>query len=504
MAQLFAKQLCVIGTLLAAPLPALSAKAAPAVSAMRNTPTTQPTNVQQLQQEINSLQKEVRQLKAQQNRRFNDQMTSRQIHAIVESVLNSAGHKAQELKSSATAGYDHGFFIADPKGMFHLRIRGYVQVGYTFADSEVQNAQNIALDGSTIGPPTVGNASDFVLRRARLIFSGHIFEPQLIYELSGDFAGSSNNSGYFQLKTTYGGYRFTKAVVLRAGILRVPFTYLSDYPVTGDDFGVFPLLSVPFNAQRSMGLDLSGRLFRDHLSYDMQINNGSNSSSPGGPVDNRFGYYVRAQWSDRRLQIFRTQGDMHTRKTLAWMVGVGLGYEQQNSDASALPSPQTTLKLSGLATPDGAGYYPSFPANGSLYRATADGHIKYEGFDASVTAYFQQYNDRPPAGASTDNFITAFGRSSVFEFAYYGEAGYFLLPHRWQIIGRAGELLTESGNRQMYEYGLGMNYYIYGRNARIQTAVIYIPDAAALSSSSTNAVLNAQNIISIVQFQLGF
>ncbi|MHB1769028.1 MAG: hypothetical protein ACYCUV_14395 [Phycisphaerae bacterium] len=253
-----------------------------------------------------------------------------------------------------------------------------------------------------------------------------------------------------------------------------------------------------------MGLDLSGRLIADHFSYDMQINNGSKASSPGNELDNRFGYYLRAQWSDRRLANFRTQGDMRKRKTLAWMVGVGLGYEEQNSTSNAFPSPQTTLKIVGLATPYGAGYYPSFPANGSLYRATTDAHIKYEGLDASVTAFFQQYNDRPAAGTSTDNFITAFGSSSVFEFAYYGEVGYFLLPHRWQIIGRAGELLTESGNRQMYEYGLGINYYIYGRNARIQTALIYIPGAAALSSSSTNTVLNAQNLISIVQFQLKF
>ena len=504
MAQLFAKGICVLGTLLAAPLPALLAKAAPVALPKTHIPRTRTNNLQQLQQEIAALQKEVGRLKANQNRQWDSRMRTRQVRAIVESVLDSAQQKAQLLKSGATAGYDRGFFIADPKGAFRLNIRGYIQAGYTFANSEVQNAQNISLSGSTIGPPAVGDASKFVLRRARLIFSGYIFQPRLIYEISGDFAGSSNTNGYFQLKTTYGGYRFNKAVVLRAGALRVPFTYLSDYPVTGDDFGAFPLLSVPFNAERSMGLDLSGRLIADHFSYDMQINNGSKASSPGNELDNRFGYYLRAQWSDRRLANFRTQGDMRKRKTLAWMVGVGLGYEEQNSTSNAFPSPQTTLKIVGLATPYGAGYYPSFPANGSLYRATTDAHIKYEGLDASVTAFFQQYNDRPAAGTSTDNFITAFGSSSVFEFAYYGEVGYFLLPHRWQIIGRAGELLTESGNRQMYEYGLGINYYIYGRNARIQTALIYIPDAAALSSGGTNAVLNAQNLISIVQFQLKF
>ena len=88
--------------------------------------------------------------------------------------------------------------------------------------------------------------------------------------------------------------------------------------------------------------------------------------------------------------------------------------------------------------------------------------------------------------------------------AYYGELGYFLVPGKWQIISRAGELFTESGDKQMFEYGLGLNWYIYGRGARLQTALIYIPNAAALSSSSTNIVLNAQNLISMVQFQLKF
>jgi hypothetical protein len=460
--------------------------------------------MQHLQAEIKSLQGEVSRLKAHERKAWHSRLRARQVRTIVTSVLNDARQKSALLKTQTTAGYDHGFFISSPDDLWRLRIRGYVQAGYTFSNSETQSSQNIDTSGHPIGPPTVGDASKFVLRRARLIFSGHIFQPQLIYEISGDFAGSTNTNGYFQLKTTYGGYRINRAVVVRAGVLRVPFTYLSDYPVTGDDFGAFPLLSVPFNAERSTGLDVSGRLFARHFSYDVQINNGSKASSPGSSVDNRFGYYMRVQWSDTRTSAFDTESDLRGRKYLAWMVGVGLGYESQNASPNAFPAPQTTLTLPGLATSDGAGYYPSIPVNGSLYRATADAHVKYAGWDASLTAFFQQYNDRPPAGASTDNFEAAFGRSSVFQFAYYGEVGYFLVPRRWQMIGRAGELLTESGNRQMLEYGLGLNYYIYGRNARIQTALIYIPNAAALSSSSTNVVLNAQNLISIVQFQLRF
>ena len=504
MAYRVAREICVLATLLAAPLPALLGSTASAASPKNNSPQTRTANIQQLQKEIDSLQQEVATLKTQQKKQWDSRFTTQQVHAIVESVLNNAQQKAKVLQRQATAGYDHGFFIAAPDNLFRLRIRGYIQAGYTFASSTAGNAQNINVNGNPIGPPAVGDTNKLTLRRARLIFSGYIVQPQLIYEISGDFAGSTNTNGYFQLKTTYGGYRFDKALVLRAGVLRVPFTFLSDYPVTGDDFGAYPLLSVPFNAERSMGLDLSGRLVSGHFSYDMQINNGSKASSTSTAVDNRFGYYVRAQWSGRRVLDFRREADFRERRHLAWMLGVGLGYEEQNSTSTAFPAPQTTLTLSGLATPDGAGYYPKIPANGAVYRATTDIHIKYEGLDASTTAFFQQYNDRPPAGASTDSFATAFGRSSLFEFAYYGEMGYFLVPRRWQIIGRAGELLTESGNRQMMEYGLGLNCYLYGSNARIQTAIIYIPDAAALSSSSTNIVSNAQNLVSFVQFQLKF
>lgn len=461
--------------------------------------------MRELERQIAALRHEVQTIKARQRRTWMSRQREAQVKRIVQSVLATSARQAQQLQQESTTGYDRGFFIRSPENHFRLNLRGYIQVGYIFGYSAVGNAQNINTLGAPTGPPTVGDASEFNLRRARLIFSGHAFSPRLIYEVSGDFAGSTNANGYLQMKTTYAGYRMSRGVLLRVGVMRVPFTYLSDYPVTGDDFGSFPLLSTPFNAERSLGLDVSGKFFSDHLTYDAQLNNGSKASNIGSAIDNRFGYYLRVQWSGgARVARFKNEGALHPRRHLAWMIGGGVGYESQNSTPGAFPSPQTSLSMVGLSTPDGAGFYPKFSANGSLYRATGDAHLKYEGMDASATVFFQQYNDHPPAGSSTDNFVAAFGRRSLFEMAYYGELGYFVVPGRWQIIGRAGELFTESGNKQMFEYGLGLNWYIYGRNARLQTALIYIPNAAALSSSSTNVVLNAQNLISMVQFQLKF
>ena len=464
----------------------------------------QPT-MQELERQIAALRREVQTIRAHENRTWMSRQREAQIKRIVQSVLQASARHAQQLQQQVTAGYDRGFFVRSPENNFRLNIRGYIQVGYIFGYSSVGNAQNIDLLGQPAGPPAVGDASEFNMRRARLIFAGHAFSPRFIYEVSGDFAGSSNANGYLQMKTTYAGYRLSRGVLLRAGVLRVPFTYLSDYPVTGDDFGSFPLLSTPFNAERSLGLDVTGKFLSDHFTYDVQVNNGSKASNVGSAIDNRFGYYLRVQYSGGgRVARFKHEGAIHPRHHLAWMMGAGLGYETQNSSAGAFPSPQTSLSIAGLSTPDGAGFYPKFSANGSLYRATGDAHLKYEGLDASATIFFQQYNDRPPAGSSTDHFAAAFGRRSLFEMAYYGELGYFLVPGKWQIISRAGELLTESGDKQMFEYGLGLNWYIYGRGARLQTALIYIPNAAALSSSSTNVVLNAQNLISMVQLQLKF
>lgn len=479
-----------------------AASTQPAPAAHSN---AQAVSLQELERQIAALQHEVQTLKAHDDSAWRSRLREAQIKRIVQGVLKDAARQEQSLQQQATAGYDHGFFIRSPDNNFRLNIRGYIQAGYIFAYSSVGTAQNISTTGQPIGPPAVGDASRFNLRRARLIFAGYAWSPRVVYEVSGDFAGAGNNNGYFKMKTTYAGYRFSRRVLLRAGVLRVPFTYLSDYPVTGDDFGSFPLLFTPFNTDRSLGLDLSGKLFSDHLTYDVQVNNGSKAGNVGNAIDNRFGYYMRVQWSHGgRVVRFRHEAAMYPRNHVAWMLGAGAGYESQNSTADAFPSPQTSLAIAGLSTPDGAGFYPSFPANGSLYRATADAHIKFNGMDASATIFFQQYNDRPPAGASTDDFATAFGRRSLYEIAYYGELGYFLVPRKWQIIGRAGELFTQGGNKQMVEFGLGLNRYIYGRNVRVQTAVIYIPNAAALSSSSTNVVLNAQNLISQVQVQIKF
>lgn len=81
--------------------------------------------------------------------------------------------------------------------------------------------------------------------------------------------------------------------------------------------------------------------------------------------------------------------------------------------------------------------------------------------------------------------------------------GYFLVPHQWEIAGRIGDLTTDGKGKQSMEYTAGVNYYIFGENAKIQTAVTYLPNAA-YTSPNVGSVINTSDLIGQVQFQVKF
>ena len=54
------------------------------------------------------------------------------------------------------------------------------------------------------------------------------------------------------------------------------------------------------------------------------------------------------------------------------------------------------------------------------------------------------------------------------------------------------------------ELAVGLNYYIYGHNFKIQTDLSFIPNAAACTSSVLGTAANTQDLIFRVQLQLKF
>lgn len=477
-----------------------------------STSGTAPVTKAQLQAEINVLKSQLSQVRQHENSASMSSARKVQVMAIVKEVLAKSKQNSQYMGSQVQAGYDNGFYIRSAHKAFQLNINGYLQMRYTYSKAAAGN-NNTAAGGRAAGP--FGNSSGFDFRRARLILSGNAFK-NIIYSISGDFADGSGPTGLgntFQILDTWIGYEFIPGFMIRAGSIIVPFTHV-EYYSAGTEFPEFAAAEAPFDPVRSLALDAFGNLNKNTLFYDVQVNNGSKannldgSANPTGPgtfqLDNRFGFYGRIQFAGAgNNNDFMDSPDVAWHKHLVWAIGVAAGYEEQNSSAGVYPSPQNSLALIGLATP-GGGFLGGETASGTMYRATVDGHVKYRGFAFNSSVYFQQYNAATPgAGGSTPALYSTYGTGSPWQLGAYGEAGYFLVPHRWELAGRVGDLTTDGRGKQSMEYTAGVNYYIFGENAKIQTAVTYLPNAA-YSSPNIGSVINTSDIIGQIQFQVKF
>lgn len=79
-----------------------------------------------------------------------------------------------------------------------------------------------------------------------------------------------------------------------------------------------------------------------------------------------------------------------------------------------------------------------------------------------------------------------------------------MLTNNWEVVARAGQLLTEGGPNRMEEYALGLNYYMFAHNLKIQSDVTFIPNEAAYTNSCIDTAINTQDVIFRAQLQLKF
>ncbi len=292
--------------------------------------------------------------------------------------------------------------------------------------------------------------------------------------------------------------------------------------LTADPYGDFQeraeVLS-PFDPIRSLGVSLYGDVIKDTLSYEVAINDGGSNSNTlrrddtvglTANLDNRFGGYARVQWAGAgKISDFADEADLRDKNdTFVWMLGAAVGYESQNSTNNAFPSPQTTSTVNGISNKDGPGF-TNYTLNGDLFRGTVDWSAKYEGWSMLTAAYAQQVNANPGNTSSTSaTTITTgpFGTtdSSFFQYGGYGQAGYFIIPQKLELLGRAGVLGTEGYPNFGEFYSVGAKLLcVYKQNFKIQSDVTFTPEAA-YTDSAAGLLQNTHDIIWRVQVQLKF
>jgi hypothetical protein len=128
---------------------------------------------------VDDLQRQVDELKAAADDRWLTHQRADEIRGLVHDVLADADTRASLLQSGVTAGWDNGFFLGSADGNYLLRIGGQLQVRGVY-----NNQRNSPVDDERSG---------FEVRRAKALFSGHVFDPSWTFQLELDTSRSSGS-----------------------------------------------------------------------------------------------------------------------------------------------------------------------------------------------------------------------------------------------------------------------------------------------------------------------
>jgi hypothetical protein len=271
----------------------------------------------------------------------------------------------------------------------------------------------------------------------------------------------------------------------------------------------WPSLVNPFDPARAFGISLYGDVIKDKLLYELNMNNGPQSNHNGraaelgGLTDNRPSFYARVQYfgGSGKPADFADESDLRKDNSeLAWLLEGAAGYDSANTSNTAFPGKQGSETIPGISSAPSPGFV-TYPLNGDEFRGTIDGELKYQGFSFLAAGFIQQVNENQGAGVTVPSGYA--NNSSFFQASYYAQAGY-MITKQWEVVARAGQLLTEGGPNRMEEYSAGVNYFAYGKNFKIQADLAYIPNEAAISNPTFGTFVNTQDIVARLQLQLKF
>lgn len=138
----------------------------------------------EMQSEIDALKAQVAELRQNQKSDWLTPERADQVKGLVQDVLADADTRASLLQGGPMAGHDGHFFLASPDGNYRLNIGGLLQVGAVWNNQDDGGGSN---DEDRWG---VEN------KRTKLMFWGHVVNPDWMYKIETGFSrGTSNSSG---------------------------------------------------------------------------------------------------------------------------------------------------------------------------------------------------------------------------------------------------------------------------------------------------------------------
>jgi hypothetical protein len=358
-----------------------------------------------------------------------------------------------EASDSPTAGYDKGFYVRSAEGKFSLGLNGLLQVRYTGFKQHDGNAQ--------FGTATNG-VNNFDVYLGRFAASGNLFDPSIKYFLQFQAITAGDSNG-LSLLDGYVAKSFSKYVTVQAGRMVTPYTYEYWDSPANYLFADLSTTEFAFALPRAIGVQVYGQSGR--LSYGGMVANSVRALDAGGQ------------------QNFRSKAAFIGN--LQYDILKPYGYVETDPNPAGAGEPELSIWASGAYNPiESSSAFENVAAGDTTVNATTTAGFRDKFFSLQLTGYFRETRPRALNGG---------GLPSNNSWGYNEQAGYFVVPGKFEITQRIGGVnwggsqfpLTGSSANSWFagpsfpyhrvnEDSVGFNYYLYGHHAKFQASYSYL------------------------------
>lgn len=467
-----------------------------------------------------------------------------------ERVRKASQARARAMASDFRAWYDKGFNFSMNDNAFFLKIRARTQLRYTHWErneawrtiGDFKNyPQFLGVFGNLRASRYEGSADTFNVRRARLYFMGHLFDPDLRYfiQLRAETGEEAANAAAVQLFDW--NFQFTKWrwANIWAGQYKVLFNRAQINSTASMQFAERALVMDAFTASALDRRDIGITLMNDQdlpFNYYFGVFNGQGPNVTGlgsfqsedvfGGNDfrqrqyaiganfrnnaNELMYVARLNWNIMGNPGY-AEGDLAYSQTPQISVGGGYAYNPAVNTSSSydsadpansnfsLQSDLTDLTIAKRQL--GATGNGRLLGNGVLNLTTwaLDANIKYRGWSLHSEFYFRNNTLREQV---IRNIPRQLGNST----GWYVQSGYYLIPKRLEVAARYAywDPDTKASEDLIKQVDASLSYYFhstYDHKIVFQYSTVTMgtggfaagrsfPDVPA---GATNAVFNVDN-----------
>lgn len=372
------------------------------------------------------------------------------------SALTTALLAAASLAASAQA--------PPPPPQVDARLGNGVTIRSVDDQASLNIRARIQTRATLVGYPrgTRADTSEFLIRRARLVFQGNAAGPAFTYYLQLSFANLDNEADLrLPLRDAYVTWSGARDFNVRVGQMKVPFSRQRVVSSSALQMVDRSIVVSELNLDRDVGVQVFSRnlLGVDKLGYAVGLF--------GGEGRNRLGRAAGLLYT-ARLEAWPlggfddlVEGDQRRTSKLRLALGGSVAYNQN-----------TNRPRSTIGTPYSAGDFD--------YRhAGVDLTLKWSGWSMASELLYRQA-DRPVRTVAVGGVPTAINARSGW--GAYLQGGR-MVSQRIELTARYSHLAPRSGSDPAFvasdELGAGLSYYLHGHDVKVQGDYFSLSDATS-------------------------